>query len=123
MSPGRLADLVVLAHLAFIAFAAAGGLLVLRRRWVAALHLPALVWAVVIELSGGECPLTPLEQRLRRAAGEEGYAGSFVDHYLAPVVYPPGLARGHQLALGAGLAAANAALYARAWRRRRRVIA
>ena len=36
-----LADAVVLLHLAFVAFVVGGGLLVLWRRWMAAVHLPA----------------------------------------------------------------------------------
>ncbi len=111
MSPTLLADLVVIAHLAFIAFAVAGALLALRFAWAPLLHLPALAWAVWIELSGGTCPLTPLENSLRRAAGEAGYATSFVEQYLVPVVYPPGLTPRLQLALGVGLLVLNAALY------------
>lgn len=116
-----LADLVVLAHFAFIVFAALGGLLVLRWPRAAWLHLPAVVWGVGIELSGRACPLTPLENRLRAGAGEAGYGGGFIEHYLLPVVYPPALTRDVQLLLAAALALANAALYLHAWRRRRAV--
>jgi hypothetical protein len=107
------ADLVVLLHLAFIAFVAAGGLLVLRWRRVAWLHVPALAWGIFVEASGNLCPLTPLENALRRAAGEPGYAGDFVEHWLVPLIYPPGLTRGAQLALAAALVAGNALVY---WR-------
>jgi hypothetical protein len=114
-----LADLVVLAHLAFIAFAALGGLLVLRWRWLAWLHLPAVLWGVGIELTGDVCPLTPLEKWLRASAGGSAYAGGFIDHYVLPLVYPPGLGREVQVLLAASLALANAALYLCIWRRRR----
>ena len=107
------AALVVALHFAFIAFVAAGGLLVLRWPRLATLHLPALAWGIFVELSGRACPLTPLENALRRAAGDPGYAGSFIEHWLVPLIYPPGLTRGTQLALAAALAVGNALVYAR----------
>jgi hypothetical protein len=112
-----LADAVVVAHLAFIVFVAFGGFVVLRHPAVAWLHVPALAWGIYVELTSTICPLTPLENVLRRAAGAEAYAGSFVDRYVVPVVYPPGLTPGLQAAIGAGLVVLNAVLYASAWRR------
>ena len=114
-----LADAVVVLHLAFIAFVFAGGVLVCWRPLVALLHLPALAWGVYVELTATICPLTPLENALRRAAGDAGYAGTFVDRYVAPVVYPPGLTPDTQAVIGAALVALNAGLYALAWRRAR----
>jgi hypothetical protein len=113
-----LADLLVVAHLAFIVFALAGGLLVARWPRVAWLHLPAAAWAALVEFNGWICPLTPAENALRHAAGEAGYAGGFVAHYIVPVVYPPGLTPAVQTALGGGVLAVNAALYLWAWRGR-----
>ena len=101
MSWSLLADAVLVVHGLFIVFVVLGGLLVLRWPKLAWLHLPAVVWGVWIEWSGGICPLTPLEQRLRIAAGEGGYAGSFVEHYLGAAIYPEGLTRELQVALGA----------------------
>lgn len=115
-----LADLVLLAHLLFIAFAVLGGLLVLRWLWAAALHLPAVLWGAFVELTGGVCPLTPLENSLRRAAGESGYSGGFIEHYLLPLVYPASLSRGVQLSLAAALVGLNLAVYLAVWLRRRR---
>jgi len=112
---GLLADLLLGLHVAFILFAIFGALFWLRFRWAPGIHLPALAWGVFIEWSGGLCPLTPLENALRRAAGEAGYSGSFVEHYLLPVVYPPGLDSDTQLVLGAGLLLSNAILYAGVW--------
>lgn len=106
------ADLVVVAHLGFIVFAALGALLALRWPRVLWLHAPAAVWAAAIALFGWICPLTPLEVGLREAGGEAGYAGGFVEHYVLPVVYPPGLTRPIQVALGLGVIALNAACYA-----------
>jgi Protein of Unknown function (DUF2784) len=83
-----LADGVVLVHVAFVAFVVAGGFLALRWRWLAWLHVPAALWGALIELGGWICPLTPLENALRRLAGEAGYRGGFIEHYVLPVLYP-----------------------------------
>lgn len=100
-------------------FVTAGGLLVLRWSWVAWLHLPCAVWGAWIEFSGGICPLTPLENGLRRRAGEAGYPGGFIETYITSALYPQGLTRRHQLALGGLVVAVNVALYAWAWSRAR----
>lgn len=117
------ADLVVLLHLGFILFVALGALLVLRRPALAWLHVPAVLWGIGIELAGGLiCPLTPLENSLRLAAGEAGYAGGFIDQYLVPLIYPPGLTRGMQIGLGLAVALVNLLAYAlliTRWRRAR----
>jgi hypothetical protein len=106
------ADLVVLLHLGFIGFAVAGGLLVLKWRSVAAIHIPAAVWGALVELQGWYCPLTPLEQYLRRAGGQGAYSGGFVQRYLMPVLYPADLDREMQMLLGAAVIAINLVLYA-----------
>lgn len=115
-----LADVVVVFHLLFVLFALFGGFLALRWRWMPLAHLPALAWGVWIEVSGGICPLTPLENRLRAAGGEAGYHGGFVEHYLLPVLYPAGLTRELQWTLAAILLLVNAIAYLLVWRRRRR---
>jgi hypothetical protein len=114
------ADGVVLLHGLFILFAVLGGLLAAWRPWAALLHLPAAAWAAWIEVSGGICPLTPLEVRLRHLAGENGYASGFVEHYLLPLIYPPGLTPAVQWALAALVVGVNLAVYAWVLRRRRR---
>lgn len=76
------------------------------------LHLPAVLWAIVAEIGGLVCPLTPLENHLRRLGGEAGYHGGFVEHYLLPVVYPQALSREAQIALGVALIVINAVAYA-----------
>jgi len=115
---GALADLVVVLHLAFIVFAVGGGLLALRWPRVVWVHLPAVAWGLFVEVAGRPCPLTFLENALRRAGGDAGYAGDFVARYVMPVVYPAALTRELQLALAAGLLLANALAYAVVWRRR-----
>lgn len=121
MGYSLLADLVVGLHLAFVLFVVLGGLLVLRWTRVAWLHLPAVAWGALIEWRGWICPLTPLEAALRRGAGEAGYEEGFLDHYVIPLLYPPGLTRELQLAMAAGVVVLNVAVYgAVLWRRRRR---
>jgi hypothetical protein len=115
-----LADLTAAAHLGFVVFVVLGGLLSLKHlRW-SWVHVPAALWGVGIEWSGGTCPLTPLENWLRLKAGEAGYAGGFVEHYLLPVLYPADLTRTVQVLLGATALALNLVVYAIVWRRHRR---
>lgn len=116
---GALATLVVLAHLAFILFVMFGGLLMLRWKRAPWVHLPAAAWGAFVELTGRVCPLTPLEQWLRRAAGSGGYTGGFIDQYLVRLIYPPGLTQAMQMTLGAGVVVLNCAIYAWVIRRRR----
>ena len=115
-----LADATVAFHFAFILFVVLGGLLVPRKPYVAWLHLPAVAWVVWLEVTGAICPLTPLENALRARAGEAGYAGGFIDHYLMPVIYPAGLTPQVQWGLAIALLAINAIVYTRAWRNARR---
>jgi hypothetical protein len=113
------ADLVVLVHFAFVVFVALGGLLVRRWTRLAWLHLPAAAWGALIEFTGIVCPLTPLEKWLRLRGGGEAYAGGFIQHYIVPLLYPPGLTRAGQIALGCLVVALNAALYWHAFGKRR----
>jgi len=106
-----LADLLVTLHLAFAAFVVFGGFLAWKWRWAVLAHLPALVWGFWIETSGRICPLTPLENHLRHLAGEAGYQGGFLDHYVVPILYPPGLTRPDQWVLAALLLAINLLAY------------
>ena len=106
-----LADLVVLIHLAFVLFAVLGALLVVWRRSVLWLHLPAVIWAAWIEFSGKICPLTPLENWLRMRGGGSGYTGDFVGHYLMPILYPSGLTRKVQFILGGMVIGINLIIY------------
>ncbi|HWZ71825.1 MAG TPA: DUF2784 domain-containing protein [Casimicrobiaceae bacterium] len=113
------ADAILAAHFAFVLFVVLGAPLALRWPWLAWLHVPALVWAAFIEFSGTICPLTPLEWALRQQAGQAGYGGGFIDHYVVSLLYPEGLSRATQTVLGAAVVAINAAIYIVAFRRRR----
>lgn len=109
------ADLVVLVHLAFIVFVVLGGVLALHWRWILWVHLPALLWSALLEFCGWTCPLTPLENWLRRVGGASEYSGGFVERYVLPIVYPAALTREAQVALGLLLCLVNAAIYLRLW--------
>ena len=114
-----LADAVVLFHLCFVAFLTLGGLLAFRWRRAPIVHLPAALWGIWIEVSGGICPLTPLENWLRERGGASGYSGGFVEHYLLPILYPAALTREIQYLLAGLVLAVNVVIYAALWRRRR----
>jgi hypothetical protein len=114
-----LADLVMLGHFAYIVFVVGGALLVLHHRAWMWLHLPAVVWGIWVEFLARRCPLTPLENALRAKAGQAGYSGGFIDHYITRAVYPEGLTTQGQIFLGVFVLLVNVALYWLVWRRAR----
>ncbi|HET9764827.1 MAG TPA: DUF2784 domain-containing protein [Casimicrobiaceae bacterium] len=120
MSERLAADAVLLLHLAFVLFVLFGGALVLRWPRLAWLHLPAVAWGVIVEATGWICPLTPLENTLRRSAGESGYAGDFVTHYVGVLLYPEDLTRGTQIVFALAVIGLNVFFYAVLLLRRRR---
>jgi len=113
------ADAVMLFHFGFITFALLGSFLVLWKRWIVWLHVPALAWGAWIESSGNICPLTPLENHFRELAGEGAYGEGFITHYLGPVIYPAGLTRSAQFWILGVLVAVNVVGYALVCVRRR----
>ncbi|TDY03892.1 DUF2784 domain-containing protein [Thiohalophilus thiocyanatoxydans] len=106
-----LAELTVLLHFLFVVFVAVGALLLLRWPKLIWLHLPALFWGIYIQFSGGYCPLTPLEKTFRQLAGLRLYEGGFINHYLIPIIYPPGLTYEMQILIGIGLIILNVLIY------------
>jgi Protein of Unknown function (DUF2784) len=117
-----LADIVIVIHFAFIAFAVMGAALLLIRRvprWIAFVHVACAAWASYVMFSGRICPLTPLENYLRRLGGEAGYSQSFIERYLFGVIYPEGLTREVQMALGLGVVVLNFLIYFVVLRRRK----
>jgi hypothetical protein len=116
---GWLANLVLVLHGAFVLFVVFGGLAAVRWPRAAWVHVPAAAWGVLIEFGGWICPLTPLENLLRSLAGQAGYSGGYVEHYLLAWLYPTGLTRNVQLVLGLGVLVFNAAVYTWAARSRR----
>jgi hypothetical protein len=106
-----LADAVVLLHLGFILFVAAGWIAVVRWPRLASLHLPAVAWGALVEIGGWYCPLTSLENWLRRRSGGAGYSAGFIDRYVVPIVYPESLPRAVQIGLGIAVLAVNGVAY------------
>ena len=109
-----LADAVVAFHGLFILFVVFGGFVAWRPpwRWVVVVHLPCALWGMLIEFGGWICPLTPLENSLRARAGQAGYSGGFIEHYLLPAIYPAGLTPRIQVVLGSAVMGVNALAYA-----------
>lgn len=114
------ADLVLLIHLAFILYMVLGGFLTWRWPRTAFVHLPVAAYGVAISLMGWICPLTPLEDRLRRQAGAAGLEGSFIEHYVLFVIYPPGLTPTVQVILATLLGVVTTVAYGGLWLRQRR---
>ena len=113
-----LADLVVLVHVAFVLVVVTGGFVALRWRRLVWLHVPAALWGVLVELTGWVCPLTPLENALRRVAGETGYRGGFIEHYVLPLLYPVHYTLALRLVLAALVVLLNGVAYGLYFRRR-----
>ena len=93
-----LADLVLVVHAAFVAFVVLGLALIwigwlrrwvfVRNFWFRLLHLAAMGVVAAESLAGFVCPLTTWEDRLRLlAGGEQRYQGSFIQHWLHPVLF------------------------------------
>ena len=113
------ADAIVLLHLGFVVFVVLGALCAFRWKWIVWLHVPAFLWGAYVEFSGVVCPLTPLEQSLRVAAGEQGYSGGFIERYIVAAIYPTGLTASIQFAMGVFVIVVNAAIYGSIWYRYR----
>lgn len=105
------ADFIVILHFGFILFVVLGAFLVLKWPRVFYLHIPALTWGALIEFMGWRCPLTPFENSLRIAAGQQGYTGGFIETYLIPLIYPGELTREFQIGAGLFVIFINAAIY------------
>ena len=92
-----LADLVLVAHVAFVAFVMVGLILIwcggwcgwnwIRNPWFRALHLAAIGLVVVQAWLGVVCPLTTLEQSLREKAGDVTYQNTFIAHWLQQLLF------------------------------------
>jgi len=105
------ANTLLVIHLLFIIFVVLGGCLVFKWRWLVFLHLPAATWGALVEFQGWLCPLTPWEQYLRQSAGEASYKSGFIEHYLAPLIYPANLNYDMQIVLGSFVIIINLVIY------------
>jgi hypothetical protein len=115
------ADLVLIAHVAFVVFVLFGALLVLRWPRLLGFHVAAVLWGALVEFTGAICPLTPLEVRLRQLGGGIGYQGDFIGHYLTAMLYPAGLTREMQIGLGFAALVPNAVAYGYLVARKKRI--
>ena len=106
-----LSDFIVIIHLAFIIFVAAGALLVMKWNRLAFIHIPAVIWGAIVEYTGWICPLTPWENHFRRLAGDSAYQGDFTGNYILPVIYPGELTRNIQIILGSIVIIINMIIY------------
>ena len=114
-----LSNLIVIIHFLFILFVLFGALFVLRWPRMIWLHIPAVVWGVLVEFMGWYCPLTPWENDLRRLAGEAIYETDFVAEYLMPLIYPAQLTHQLQILFGVLVILINLTIYAVIFGRRR----
>lgn len=106
------ADFVLLLHFLFAAFATFGGVLAVYNPAWPWLHIPTVLWSSIVNLMGWTCPLTPLENALRKQAGQSGYAGGFIQHYVGRAVYPGGMPRRLERVAGISILVWNAVVYA-----------
>ncbi len=93
----HLADTVLVVHALFVAFVIVGQVLILVGLacgwgWVRNIrfrvaHLIAIAIVVAQAWLGVLCPLTILENALRRRAGVAGYEGSFIAHWLHRLIF------------------------------------
>ena len=80
---------VAVLHAAAVLFMLTGSLLALRWPRVLWLHVPVSLAILGLYLTGSDCPLTTWELQLRERAGEPGYEGGFIGHYITePMGFP-----------------------------------
>ncbi len=113
------AEAVLILHLSFGVFAVLGGFALGPCPRLAWLHVPTVIWGTLVNLAGWVCPLTPLENWFRGLAGQSGYEGDFIEHYLQPIIYSEDSVGISGESLGVCLAVWTLAVYAWVWRQRR----
>jgi succinate-acetate transporter protein len=106
------ADLTVLLHFLFILFVIFGAVLATRLPRLKRIHWAALSYGLLVEVCNWYCPLTLIEQWLRRAAGQQTYERSFLVHYLEWLIYWD-VPQWVLIAGAIGVVAANVAIYYR----------
>ena len=106
-----LTNLVVLIHLLFILYVVFGALLAFRWKRSLIIHIPAVIWGVIVEYMNLICPLTPLENYFRKLAGYASFSTGFIDHYLTPVIYPENLEQSTQIFFGSFVVIINILAY------------
>lgn len=91
------ADVLVVAHVAFVLFVVVGLVLILlgklrewnwvRNPWFRIVHLFAIGIVVMESWLGVVCPATAWEMALRQRAGDAVYSGSFIAHWFDRILY------------------------------------
>ena len=115
MKRSTLADLVLAAHFLFALFAVVGAFVALIDWRIMLVHVPAVAWTSIVNLASWTCPLTPLEQELRARAGQKGFEGGWIRHYLEPLVRPLGMPRRLELVAGISIVVWNVIVYGLIW--------
>ncbi len=105
----RAADVVALSHLGLIGFLLGGGFVARRHPKLTPAHVVVVVGTAAIYAGGFDCPLTDWEKGLRRLAGDQVYAGGYLEHYLVSPWHPAGMNRGIGLGI-LGIAVATTAV-------------
>jgi hypothetical protein len=92
-----LADLVLLFHAAYVAYVVFGLAIILigialrwtwvNNFWFRITHLAAITLVVAESMLGVRCPLTVLENSLRRTAGQTGYGAGYIAHWIQPLIF------------------------------------
>jgi uncharacterized protein DUF2784 len=82
------ACLILISHLTWLALLVFGALWTRGRPVWSAIHILALLWGILVEVSPWPCTLTLAEQYFESRAGWTPYHGSFLLHYLDAIVYP-----------------------------------
>jgi hypothetical protein len=106
------ADFVLVLHFLFALFAVGGGFVALMDWRVIFVHLPAVVWSSIVNLCHWTCPLTPLENNLRRDAGQRAFEGGWIQNYFEPLLRPLGMPRRMELIAGVSIVVWNGIVYA-----------
>jgi Protein of Unknown function (DUF2784) len=113
-----LADATMVVHFGFLVYVVTGGFLAWRWPRTVLLHMVAAGWGLLITVFSLNCPLTWLEDGLRRRAGEQGLTSGFVDTYIEGVLYPQRFVMEVRVAAGILVLIAWVGLLVR-WRRGR----
>jgi hypothetical protein len=110
------AVLILAIHLAWLGLVIFGTLWTRGRPIWTALHILALLWGIIVEVSPWPCPLTLAEQYFEGHAGGTAYHGGFLLHYLDAIVYP-NLPYWVVTCTGVAVCALNLGIYCRRFRR------
>ena len=92
-----LANTILVLHVGIVAFVVLGEVLILvgghrswewvRHRTLRVTHLALMIFIALQSWLGALCPLTEWEQALRRRAGQDAYAESFIEYWLSRLIF------------------------------------